>query len=133
MAYGNRSDGTVPDLTGAEIQLPATIARNEARVRAGFWRKFLRVASFIPFGEDLLAAYYCATDADVPLRVRAVLLGALAYFILPTDLVPDFIAGFGFTDDATVLATAIGLVSAYMTPAHRNAARRTLDRLRGGS
>ena len=69
MAYGNRSDGTVPDLTGAEIQLPATIARNEARVRAGFWRKFLRVASFIPFGEDLLAAYYCATDADVPLRV----------------------------------------------------------------
>ena len=38
--------------------------------------------------EDLLAAYYCAFDRETPLQVRAVLLGALAYFVLPFDGMP---------------------------------------------
>ena len=49
----------------------------------------------IPFAEDLVAAYYCALDRDTPGYVRAVLFGALAYFVLPIDVVPDFLAGLG--------------------------------------
>ena len=58
--------------------------------------------------------------------MKGVLFAALAYFVLPTDLLPDFIAGFGFTDDATVLATALGIVGAQITEPHRRAARRLL-------
>ncbi len=120
-----------PDLSDPAIHLPATFDKNDARVRSGFWRKVLRVFAAIPFIDDLLAAYFCATDKATPVRVRGVLLAALAYFVLPLDVVPDFIAGFGFSDDATVLATAVATVSRHITPAHRELARQTLDAMRG--
>jgi uncharacterized membrane protein YkvA (DUF1232 family) len=116
-----------PDLTGQQIQTPAAIAANERRVKAGFWRKVARFAGRLPFAEDVVAAYYCALDSGTPLRVRAILLAALAYFIMPADVVPDLILGFGFTDDAAVIATAIGLAYRHITEDHRVAARRVLQ------
>lgn len=109
-------------------QLPRVLMRNEKTVREGFWRKMARVAGKIPFAEDAAAAWFCARDPETPMRVKATLLAALAYFILPTDIIPDFIAGFGFTDDATVLMAAIGVVSSHLTSAHREAARKALQK-----
>jgi uncharacterized membrane protein YkvA (DUF1232 family) len=103
-------------------------ARNEDAVRRGFWAKVRRVGAGLPFAEDLLAAYYCAFDRDTPLQVKAALIGALAYFVLPFDAIPDVLPVIGFTDDAAVLATAIRLVAGSITPAHRAAARAALAR-----
>lgn len=94
-----------------------------------FWRKLKRFLTSIPFAEDLVAAYYCATDPDTPAYVRAVLLGAVAYFVLPVDMVPDMLAGLGFTDDASVLAAALAAVGRHLHPRHRTAARRALDQI----
>lgn len=55
------------------------------------------------------------------------MLAAIAYFVLPLDTIPDFLLGFGFTDDATVLLAAISLVSSHIGDNHREAARRALD------
>ena len=109
----------------------ASSGRNnhERSLRRNFWRKVGGVAARIPFAEDLLAAYYCAFDRATPLQVRATLIGALAYFVLPLDAIPDVMPVLGFTDDAAVLATAIKLVTSHMTPAHRDAARNALARL----
>ena len=101
-------------------------ARDEERVRRGFWSKARRVAARLPFAEDLLAAYYCAFDRDTPRSVQAALIGALAYFVLPFDVIPDMLPLIGFTDDAAVLATAIKLVADHIGPQHREAARRAL-------
>jgi uncharacterized membrane protein YkvA (DUF1232 family) len=60
--------------------------------------------------------------------VKAVLMAALAYFVLPMDLVPDFLAWFGFTDDAAVLYAAIKTVSGSIKPDHRARARETIER-----
>jgi uncharacterized membrane protein YkvA (DUF1232 family) len=87
------------------------------------------VAARIPFAEDALAAYYCALDRETPISVRAALWGALAYFVLPFDAIPDYLPILGYTDDAAVLATAIRMVAAHMKPEHRKAARRALARL----
>ncbi len=106
----------------------SALERRERKVRAEFWDKLKRVAGKLPFVDDLVAAYYCAMDTDTPLKVRATLLGALAYFILPIDIVPDFIAGIGFGDDAAVLAAAISLVSTHITPTHRVAAAKALGK-----
>jgi uncharacterized membrane protein YkvA (DUF1232 family) len=114
------------ELDGPQVSLPATIARNEKTVREGFWRKMARVAGRIPFAEEAAAAWFCTRDPETPLRVKATLLAALAYFVMPVDIVPDFIAGFGFTDDATVLMAAIGLVSSHLKPSHHAAARKAL-------
>ncbi|MEZ5932346.1 MAG: YkvA family protein [Alphaproteobacteria bacterium] len=96
-----------------------------------FWKKLKRCLARIPFAEDLVAAYYCATDPETPGYVRAVLLGAVAYFILPIDMVPDILAGLGFTDDASVLAAAIAAVGRHLQPRHRDMARRALLRIAG--
>lgn len=98
-----------------------------------FWRKLARVLTRIPFAEDLVAAYVCAMDRRTPTYVRAVLLGAVAYFVLPADAVPDILAGLGFTDDASVIAAAIAAVGRHLTPDHRMRARMHLDRLAGRS
>ena len=103
-------------------------ARNEERVRRDFWRKAARVAAKLPFAEDLLAAYYCAFDQTTPFQVRAALIGALAYFVLPFDVIPDMLPVLGFTDDAAILATAIRMVATHITPEHRDAARTALKR-----
>ena len=79
----------------------------------------------------MIAAHYCAFDRQTPLKVKAVLIGALAYFVLPTDVIPDVLPVIGYTDDAAVLAAAIKLVASHITPEHREAARRTLARMRG--
>jgi uncharacterized membrane protein YkvA (DUF1232 family) len=106
----------------------ARMRRDEATVRRDFWRKFGRIAVRIPFAEELLTAYYCAFDRETPNHVRAALLAALAYFVLPLDAVPDVLPAMGFTDDAAVIAGAIKLVWNHITPAHRAAARATLER-----
>ena len=116
-----------PDLTGPEIQNPVTIARNGKRVREGFWKKFGRAVGHIPFAEELAAAYYCAIDSSTPMRVRAPLYAALGYFIVPTDVLPDFILGLRFSDDATVIATAVAIAQQHITGAHRAAARSILQ------
>src|SRR5580693_7737804 len=107
------------------------LAADEAELRRRFWKKLKGLAARLPFAEDLLAAHYCAFDRQTPLHVKAVLLGAIAYFVLPTDLIPDYIPVIGYTDDAAVLAAAIKLVTTHMKPEHRDAARLTLARMRG--
>jgi uncharacterized membrane protein YkvA (DUF1232 family) len=105
------------------------LAKDRESVRKRFWFKLKRVVARLPFAEDLLAAYYCAFDRQTPRHVQATLLGAIAYFILPFDFIPDVLPVFGFTDDAAVLATAIRLVASHITPDHRNAARAALQRV----
>ncbi len=99
------------------------LAADEAFVAERFWDKLRRTLGRVPFVEDALAAYYCATDGNTPLYVKAVLMGALAYFIVPSDVIPDFIAGLGYTDDAAVLAAAIAAVRSSLKPEHFAAAR----------
>src|SRR3954465_6924471 len=95
--------------------------QDEARVKRAFWSKVKRVGCRLPFAEDLLAAYYCAFDRETPLQVKAALIGALAYFVLPFDFVPDMMPMLGFADDAAVLATALRMVGGQMRPEHRAA------------
>ena len=121
----NRTTGFAAGNLGSD---PHRFERERASVRANFWRKLGRVAAKLPFTDDLLAAYYCAFDRQTPRHVQAALIGALAYFILPFDFVPDFLPILGFTDDAAVLATAIRLVATHIRPEHREAARATLAR-----
>ena len=112
-------------MTGTEIVPydPERYQRDSRRVERGFWAKVRRTLGYVPFMEDLLAAYFCASDADTPLHVKAVLMGALAYFVLPLDWIPDFIAGIGYTDDAAVLAAAISTIAPHLKPRHYDRAR----------
>ena len=114
------------EVLGPEVLPREDEAQRSARVRRKFWQTFRKAARYIPFSNDLVAAYYCALDPATPHRVRAILLAALAYFILPFDAVPDLLVGIGFSDDITVLVATIAMVRSHITSGHREAARKAL-------
>jgi len=99
------------------------VTPDERIVRDGFWAKARRTLGRVPFTEEAVAAFHCATDGATPLPIRATLFGALAYFVMPFDIIPDFIAGLGYTDDAAVLFAAYKAASTHITEAHREKAR----------
>jgi uncharacterized membrane protein YkvA (DUF1232 family) len=96
------------------------------RLQKDFWSTLKKAVPYIPFAHELVAAYFCAMDPHTPARVRVILLGALAYFVMPFDLIPDFLVAFGFSDDAAVLMAAITAVRSSITPAHYKAAQDAL-------
>ena len=96
-------------------------------VQQGFWRKARQTLGRVPFTEEAVAAFHCATDSATPMAIRATLLGALAYFVLPFDAIPDIVPILGFTDDAAMLAAAMKVTLDSIKPEHREAARRKLS------
>jgi uncharacterized membrane protein YkvA (DUF1232 family) len=124
----------IDDAKIGEILAPVSAERTrrrQERVRERFWGTMKRAAAHIPFAEDVAAAYYCALDPRTPFRVRGTLMAALAYFVLPFDIVPDFIFGIGFTDDIAVLTAAITAVQAHVKARHRKQAREALGKMSG--
>jgi uncharacterized membrane protein YkvA (DUF1232 family) len=110
--------------------VPAVVKLNEQRVAVGFWPKIRKVVSHVPFASEALAVWYCARDDETPTAAKGMMLAALAYFVVPTDVLPDFIAGLGYTDDAAVFTAMLGVVGRHLKPRHRQAAKRDIERMR---
>jgi uncharacterized membrane protein YkvA (DUF1232 family) len=103
---------------------------NEVRVRRGFWPKIVRTAAHIPFADQALSVWFAARDPETPAAAKGMMLGAMAYFVLPVDAIPDIFAGVGFTDDAAVFAALIATLGANIKRRHREAAERALETMK---
>ena len=103
---------------------------DEPSLRHKILRRLLRETASLPFAEEVLTAHYCVFDRHTPLYVKAVLVGAIVYFIAPDDLIPIPSSLIGLVDDAAVLGAAFKAVSSHIKPEHREAARRALQRVR---
>lgn len=114
----------------AKALVPSVQRVNEVRVKAGFWPKVGRVAARIPFADRMISVYYAARDPETPLAAKGIMMGALAYFVLPTDAIPDVLAGIGFTDDAAVITAVIATLGANIRKRHVELAEKALARLR---
>jgi len=117
------------DIKYGEILMPGdeeTQERQEKSVRSKFWPTLRKAARYIPFSRDVVAAFYCALDPQTPTRVRGVLLAALGYFVMPVDIIPDFFAVIGFSDDVAVLTLAFGMIQGHIRQEHYDAADRAL-------
>lgn len=88
-----------------------------------FWKKVADVAQ--DAGKSVIASaltlYNVLQDRETPLAAKGIILGALGYFILPFDVIPDFIPG-GFVDDLAVLGAALSAVAVSVKDAHKKAA-----------
>ena len=93
-----------------------------------FFEKLFKQATVI--GASLiykaLQLFYVAQKPEVPKKVKATIYGALGYFILPFDVIPDMIVGVGYGDDATALLVALGLAHMYIDEEVREQAKRKL-------
>lgn len=111
--------------------VPSVLATNEVRVQKGFWPKIRRTAARIPFAGQALSVWFAARDPETPMAAKGLMLGGLAYFVLPIDAIPDIFAGIGFTDDAAVIAALIATLGANIRSRHRKQADEALEQLKG--
>lgn len=94
-----------------------------------FWdklKKYAKVAGEAVL-EPALKMYYAGMDPATPAWARAVIIGALGYFISPLDAIPDLTPVVGFSDDLGVLAMAMATVAAHITAEHGARAREKLQ------
>lgn len=83
----------------------------------GLWSKLSAIASKLG-GQvvyTIMLLYYSLQNPQLSNKDRAIIIGALGYFILPIDLVPDFIVGLGYTDDIATLTYAIRTIYVNIT------------------
>lgn len=99
----------------------------------GFWEKAGRfaLAAGREVIEKALWLYYAARSPQTPQWARNVIYGALAYFILPVDAIPDLLPVVGYSDDLGALAAAVGMVALYITDEVKEQARRKMRKLFG--
>lgn len=116
---------TEPDI---EILGPEDAERKQERIRERFWPTVRKALNAVPFMDEVVAGYYAMLDPQTPRAARLTLVGALAYFVMPIDMIPDFLLSFGFVDDASVLTAALAAVSGSIRPEHREAAKRALEK-----
>jgi uncharacterized membrane protein YkvA (DUF1232 family) len=117
------------DVKIGEILLPGDEDEQERqtrRVKKRFWPVLKRAMRQVPFSRDLVAAYYCAFDPRTPMKVRGILLAALAYFVLPLDGIPDVLMLVGFSDDIAVLTAAFAAIRGHIRDDHYVAADKAL-------
>lgn len=95
-----------------------------------FWEKVARFAKRAgrEVIEKALWLHFAAQDEKTPVWAKTTMYGALAYFIVPADMIPDIIPGAGFTDDLGALAAAVTTVAVYITPAVKAKATEQVNR-----
>ncbi|MFC3674324.1 YkvA family protein [Ferrovibrio xuzhouensis] len=122
---------TDPNPTAYQLPAdPTRLAREEPRLQRRFWRKLKKALGHLPLAETFLAAFYAAIDPKTPAGAKAILFGAIGYFIVPIDLIPDMLGAMGYTDDLAVILAAIRAVESSITDVHRDRAKAWLERIR---
>ena len=98
-----------------------------------FWRKLSRKVVKVcrDVAEKAVTLYYCMIDRDTPTWAKTKIAGALAYFVLPVDAIPDAVPVVGYTDDAAVLALAFTTVIMHIKQEHIDKAKAFIRRILG--
>ena len=102
------------------------LVKYEANYSEGaFWNKVKKIASRagVKTVYYALVLYYTLADPSTPAKYKGVITGALGYFILPFDLLPDLLPFAGMADDWAALVAAVAYVTSAITPAIKEKAR----------
>ncbi len=108
---------------------PATVGKFD---EMSFWKKIREKAKDMGLAMvyKVLQLYYAMVDKDTPLQAKLVVAGALAYVVLPVDLIPDFLPG-GYADDLSAVAAALKTAEIYITERVKARARNKIRELFG--
>ena len=119
--------GPVVDIESAEADTDYANAYSENRFRTKLARYALTAGQAVV--EKALVLFYVLRDPSTPTRAKAIVIGALGYFIMPLDAIPDLLPGVGFSDDLGALAVAFTLVAMHIKPEHLERAKKATLRI----
>lgn len=116
-------------------ELPEENAYADEYSEEGFWEKLGKFAAKIgkKMLEMVLVLFFCLKDPETPKRAKAIIIGALGYFISPIDAIPDLTPVVGFSDDLGALALALAAVAIHIKPEHREQAAKMVEELLGAA
>ncbi|MDO8549886.1 MAG: YkvA family protein [Ignavibacteria bacterium] len=103
--FGGRSD----DDTSEKIEY----------VESNIWTKLEAVGKKISFAKDILALVNYMRDSYVSWHRKAIVVGALIYFISPIDIIPDLAPLFGYLDDLGVIAALLKFLGSELIPYYK--------------
>ncbi len=66
--------------------------------------------AYIPIFIQMMKSYFTKEYTDLPLGTVIAIISTLIYLVSPIDLIPDFIPGVGYIDDAAVVMACLKLV-----------------------
>jgi uncharacterized membrane protein YkvA (DUF1232 family) len=97
---------------------------------SSFWDKIKNFAkkAGCELIEKSVMLYYVAKDDETPASAKALIFGALGYFISPIDLIPDITPVIGFGDDLTVLSATILTVVNSIKDEHKEKAKKKIKK-----
>lgn len=85
---------------------------NEAEKKAESVRGSLeKVWNHLQLMFSLVKDYTKGNYKEIPTKSIALVFGAILYFLMPVDLIPDFIPVFGYLDDVAVIGLVIKQIS----------------------
>ena len=100
-----------------DLQLPDFMKYSDKYTASGFVEKISHIAKRA--GAKLVYAalilYYTLQSKDVPLKDKAIIIGALGYLISPLDVIPDAIPIAGLGDDVAVLLYVLRKIKGDLT------------------
>lgn len=85
-------------------------------VESKLWVKLEKVGAKISFAKDLMALYRYLVDGGVSWHRKAIVAGALIYFIVPFDAIPDLAPLFGYMDDLGVITATLKFLGSELIP-----------------
>ena len=98
-----------------------------------FWNKVLSMAkkAGLKLIYIALLLYYTLQSRNVSTKDKAIIYGALGYFILPIDIIPDYIPIIGYTDDMSILIYAYNRIKSNIDDNIREKAKHKLNSIFG--
>lgn len=124
------SDEEIEDLKGKAEAMDEEKIQNFSKHYSedGLWKKIKKYSKKVGSSAvyAILLLYFVLQKEEVPMKNKTIIVGALGYFILPIDLIPDVAPGVGYTDDIGVLLAALWQVSIYIDTDVKNQAKEKL-------
>ena len=103
------------DLVGGITQSPARLLELVSRAQAKFsgqqGGKFSEMINSVSAAFRLVKAYAAGQYRDISLESLGLIVASIIYFVMPLDVLPDFIVGLGFIDDAALFAWTLRSVA----------------------
>ena len=124
------NDEEIEDLKGKAEAMDEEKIQNFGKhySEGGLWEKIKKYSKKAGSSAvyAVLLLYFVLQKEEVPKKNKAIIIGALGYFILPVDLIPDVALGVGYTDDIGVLLAALWQVAMYIDDDVKNQAKEKL-------
>lgn len=101
---------------GQEFDTAEKVEEGAEYVEENLWTKVERIGKKISFAKDIKALYNYMTDPSVAWYRKSIVIGALVYFIMPIDSIPDLAPLIGYLDDLGVITAVLKYLGSELIP-----------------